>query len=190
MLVAALLLGACGGGEEPSSSTETLAPETGSSAAGRVTPLTVSGGGSRQFRAAGGDNSVQEFGVEGDGDELRAAAETVHEFYARRATGDWSGACAATSQSLRRRLEALARRTPGVDYTRCAPLLAELTADPPPANWRLITTIDAGSLRHDGEQAFLIYYGPAGTVHAMPMVSDGGEWKVDAVTSAQLPGAS
>jgi hypothetical protein len=156
-----------------------------------VTPLKVSGGGSDQFRVkgGGGDNSVQEFGDEGDEDQLSEAAEIVHDFYALRATGDWAGACELLSQSLRDRLEELAKSTPDVEDTRCAPFLADMTADLPPAEWRQITTVDAGSLRYEGEQAFLIYYGPERTVYAMPMIGEDDTWKINALTSAALPGA-
>jgi hypothetical protein len=166
------------GGSEPSDGSSSV------SAGVRVTSLKVSGGGSGQFRVkGGGDNSVQEFGEEGDEDQLREAAETVHDFYARRAT------CALISKSLKQRLEELAKKTPQAPGTDCPSFLAFSTADLSPAEWRQITTVDAGSLRHEGEQAFLIYYGPERTVYAMPMVEEDGALKVDALTSAALPGA-
>jgi hypothetical protein len=169
--------------------------ETGNGADGsndaRVTPLEVSGGGSEQFRVkGGGDNSVQEFGDEGDEGELEEAAEIVHDFYAARANGEWAAACALLSESLLERLRQLAEKTPGVEDARCAPFLASFTADLPASEWRLITTIDAGSLRHEGEQGFLIYYGPDRTVYAMPLLDEDGTWKINALSSAQLPGAS
>ncbi len=161
------------------------------SAGSAVTPLKVSGGGSDQFRVkgGGGDNSVQEFGDEGDEGQLSEAAETVHDFYARRATGDWAGACALLSKSLTQRLEQLAKSTPQAQGTDCPSFLAFSTADLSAAEWRQITTVDAGSLRYEGEQAFLIYYGPERTVYAMPMIGEDDTWKVNALTSAALPGA-
>ncbi len=39
----------------------------------------------------------------------------------------------------------------------------------PAAVQREITSVDAGSLRHEGEQGFLIYYGADETVYAMPL---------------------
>jgi len=159
-------------------------------ASARVTPLKVSGGGSDQFRVkGGGDNSVQEFGEEGDEDQLREAAETVHDFYARRATGDWAGACALLSKSLKQQLEETAKSAPQAKRTDCPSFLAIFTVDLSPAEWRQITTVDAGSLRYEGEQAFLIYYGPERTVYAMPMIGEDGAWKVNALSAAALPGA-
>jgi len=184
--------GGSGGSERGDGSGPAADAGSGSVSAGAgVTPLEVSGGGSEQFRVkgGGGDNSVQEFGEEGDDDQLREAAETVHDFYARRATGDWAGACELLSPSLLQRLEDLAEKTPQVEDTHCAPFLAFFTADLPAAEWRQITTVDAGSLRYEGEQAFLIYYGPERTVYAMPMIGEDGTWKVNAMTSAALPGA-
>jgi hypothetical protein len=215
----ALALSACGGSEDSTSTASTAASTAESNPKGNgsgesdrgggsgsktadgggsgstskgssVTPLKVSGGGSDQFRVkGGGDNSVQEFGDEGDEGQLSEAAETVHDFYARRATGDWAGACALLSKSLRRRLEQLAKTTPQAHGADCPSFLAFSTADLSPAEWRQITTVDAGSLRYEGEQAFLIYYGPEHTVYAMPMIGEDGTWKVNALTSAALPGA-
>jgi len=162
---------------------------SGSTAGGpRVTALKVSGGGSTQFRVKGGDNSVQEFGEEGDEAQLREVAEVVHGFYADRATGDWRGACAVLSATLLKQLEKLAAQSSEGRGTDCPTFLAAFTGEVSPAEWRQITTVDAGSLRYEGEQAFLIYYGPEHTVYAMPMAQEGGEWKVGALSSAQLPG--
>lgn len=177
-----------GGASKPAGGSQ--AGSGSGSAGARVTSLEVSGGGSDQFRVkGGGDNSVQEFGEEGDDDQLREAAEIVHDFYARRATGDWAGACALISKSLKQRLEETAKSVPQAKSTDCASFLAAFTADLSPAEWRQITTVDAGSLRYEGDQAFLIYYGPGHTVYAMPMIGENGTWRVNALSAAALPGA-
>jgi hypothetical protein len=153
-----------------------------------ATPLVVSGGGSSQFMVKGGDNSVQEFGEEKGEPELREAAETTHDFFVARAEGRWQDACSHLSKGLLQQLEQLAKKS---ERDGCASFLGSFTTKLSPAVWREITTIDAGSLRQQGEQAFLIYYGaPNRTVYSMPMSFEGGEWKVGSLSGDALPGAS
>jgi hypothetical protein len=149
----------------------------------------VSGGGSTQFRVkGGGDNSVQEYGDEAES-ELNAAAEVTHGFFVARAVGDWSRACSYLSKSLREQLVQVGEANSGP--VSCAKFLEGFTPSLSGKVWREITTIDAGSLRREGEQGFLIYYGaPGKTVYAMPLKYEDGEWKVGALSGNQLPGAS
>jgi len=151
-----------------------------------ATPLEVSGGGSRQFAVKGGDNSIQEFGDEGDESELQEAAEAVHGFFVARAEGRWADACSHLSADLLDQLGHLAEKS---ERPNCASFLASFTTQLPPSTWREITTVDAGSLRHEDEQAFLIYYGaPEKTVYAMPLAEEDGEWKVGALSGDALSG--
>ena len=46
--------------------------------------------------------------------------------------------------------------------------------------------VDAGSLRHEGEQGFLIYYGAGHVKYAMPLRDEGGSWKVAALSGTTL----
>jgi hypothetical protein len=151
------------------------------------TPLKVSGGGSEQFAVKGGDNSIQEFGEEADESELQEAAETVHGFFVTRAEGDWSAACSYLSKSMMEQLEQLAASSTQLENKGCASFLEAFTSPLSASTWREVTTVDAGSLRHDGEQAFLIYYGaPDKTVYAMPLAEEDGEWKVGALSGNAL----
>ena len=151
-----------------------------------ATPLKVSGGGSQQFAVKGGDNSIQEFGDEADESELQAAAEAVHSFFVARAEGRWADACSHLSASLLDQLGHLAEKS---ERPNCASFLASFTTHLPPSTWREITTVDAGSLRHEDEQAFLIYYGaPEKTTYAMPLAEEDGEWKVGALSGDALSG--
>jgi hypothetical protein len=152
-----------------------------------VTPLQVSGGGSEQFRTKGGDNSVQEYGEEGDESELREVAEIVHSFYVARAEEKWEQACSYLAKSNVEQLEELASQSPQFKGKGCAPILAAFTRPLPAAIQREITTVDAGSFRHDDEQGFLIYYGPdRETVYSMPMRNEGGAWRVSALAGSAI----
>jgi hypothetical protein len=149
-------------------------------------PLKVSGGGSDQFRTKGGDNSIQEFGEESGESELQEAAEAVHGFYMTRAEGDWAGACSYLSKAMREQLEQLAASSTELKDKRCPAFLEAFTSPLSAAEWREITTVDAGSLRHEGEQAFLIYYGADKTVYAMPLKQEEGGFKVGALSGDAL----
>jgi hypothetical protein len=213
VLLATALLAACGSSSDSGSSTAASTGESASPTAGKsegagsgeegeargengkgerkkkpdvATPLKVSGGGSQQFVVKGGDNSVQEFGDEADEAELGEAAEAVHGFFVARAEGRWADACSHLSASTLEQLQQLAAKS---DRANCASFLASFTTRLPPAAWRAITTVDAGSLRQEGERAFLIYYGaPGRTVYAMPLTEEDGQWKVGALSGDALQG--
>jgi hypothetical protein len=75
----------------------------------------------------------------------------------------------------------------GSEDTSCAAALNAMTVPVSADLGRAITEVDAGSLRHEGdEQAFLIYTGFQNEVYAMPMNQKDGEWKVSAIQGNQL----
>lgn len=169
-----------GGGSDEKSS--------GSSSKDVATPLEVSGGGSGRLRAKGGDNSIQEFGEEGDESELREVAEIVHGFYVARAEERWDKACTYLSKSNIEQLEQLAARSDRQNVD-CGTVLKAFTRTLPDSIEREITTVDARSFRHDSKQGFLIYYGADKVVYAMPLLAEGGTWKVTALAGSTLLGA-
>jgi len=149
-------------------------------------PLKVSGGGSDQFRTHGGDNSIQEFGAESDESELQAAAEALHGYYVARAEENWAAACSYLAKSLTGQLEQFAAQSKQFKGKGCAPIVKAFTRPLPSSARREASVIDAGSLRHEGEQSFLIYYGADKTAYAMPMKQEDGEWKVTALSGTPL----
>lgn len=152
---------------------------SGGSGSGEVrTPLKVSGGGSEQFRSKGGDNSIQEFGEEGDESELEEAAAALHSFYVSRAEEDWTRACSYLTGSMQQQLEQLAAQSPQLKSKDCGAILHAFTRPLPASVRRETTVVDAGSLRTEGDQSFLIYRGEGGDVFAMPMKEEDGAWKV------------
>jgi hypothetical protein len=151
-------------------------------------PLKVSGGGSQQFVVKGGDNSIQEYGEEKDESELEEAAEAVHGFFVARATGDWEKACGYLSKAMTEQLEQLAASSTTLKDKGCASFLEAFTTELSAASWRELTTVDAGSLRQEDEQAFLIYYGAEKSVYAMPLNVEDGEFKVGALSGNPIGG--
>jgi hypothetical protein len=140
-----------------------------------------SGGGSEQFKVKGGDNSVQEFGAEAAPSEFDAAATALHNFLDARAERNWVATCGYMAKSTTDPIEKLAKGS------GCAGVLEKLIN---PAAGQAMKAeaekADVGSLRTEGEQAFLIYTGTEGTILAMPMANEDGEWKVAALTGSPL----
>lgn len=146
-----------------------------------------SGGGAEQFKVKGGDNSVQEFGKEADAEEFDAAAVALHNFLDARAEGNWAAACEYMSKTTIESFEKLAAQAKQVDETSCGGILGKLTN--PAAAQELkeeAAKASVGSLRLEGEQAFVIYTGIAGTVLAMPMANEDGDWKVAGIAGTPL----
>ncbi|HWB69934.1 MAG TPA: hypothetical protein VG518_08140 [Solirubrobacterales bacterium] len=167
--------GGKGGSSTPKPKTDFKAP-----------PVKVSGGGSSRFIVKGGDNSIQEFGQEGSGSELTEAAEAVHGFTAARAEERWDAACSYLAKSNVESLEKLGSQSPQFKDSGCGAILAAFTRPLPASVEREITTIDAASLRREGEQGFLIYRGADKTIYAMPLRSEGGAWKVAGLSGTPL----
>jgi hypothetical protein len=162
------------------------AAPNGSGAKVETAPLKVSGGGSDQFRVRGGDNSVQEFGEESDESELEEAATTLHAYLVARAEEDWPAACGTLAKSVKAQLRALASRAEDLKGEDCAAILAALTPTLPPAVRRESTIVDAGSLRVEGEQAFLIYRGAEGKTYTVLMAPEDSGWKVGSLAATPL----
>jgi hypothetical protein len=146
-----------------------------------------SGGGSAQFKVKGGDNSVQEFGEEAGSSEFDAAAAVVHDFLDARAEGNWAATCKYLSKGTIESLEQLAAQSKTGEDTSCGSILAALIS--PKAKSALETEAekaDVGSLRVEGERAFVIYTGIEGATMAISMTNEGGEWKVAALAGSPL----
>ncbi|HEX7245503.1 MAG TPA: hypothetical protein VF245_08070 [Solirubrobacterales bacterium] len=159
---------------------------TGSGSKVQAAPLKVSGGGSAQYRAPGGDNSVQNFGEESDETELEEAATALHDYLVARAGEDWTAACANLSKSVGEQLQTLASHSEGLSGKGCAAILGALTPKLPPSVRRESTIVDAGSLRLEGEQAFLIYRGAEEKTYTVLMAPEDGAWKVGSLAATPL----
>lgn len=149
-------------------------------------PLKVTGGGSAQYRVKGGDNSIQDFGEESGESELEEAAAALHDFYVARAEEDWPAACSHLSKTVSRQLEQLASQSGKLAGKECDAILSALTPPLPPKVQVELTTVDAGSLRTEGERGFLIYRGTEDTTYAIPMTQEGGAWKVGALAATPI----
>lgn len=153
-------------------------------------PLRVSGGGSAPFLTKGGDNSIQEYGEEGDESELTQAAETLHAFLVARANEDWAKTCFYLTKVEVQQLEQLGSRSPQLKGQGCPAVVKALGGGEPlsDAIRRELTEVDAASLRIEGDEAFLIYNGAQNTGYFVRMEDEGGSWKVGALSPTAFPG--
>lgn len=146
-----------------------------------------SGGGSEKFKVKGGDNSVQEFGEEADDSEFEKAATALHNFLDARAEGNWAATCSYMSKSMIESFEKLASQAKGLEDTSCGGVLGKLINPAAKASIDAeAEKADVRSLRTEGEQAFVIYTGTEGTILAMPMANEDGEWKVASLAGTPL----
>jgi hypothetical protein len=142
------------------------------------------------FRTPGGDNSIQEFGEEGDGGERAAANAAVDALYRAMASGDYTEVCAKyLSTKNIEQIKFLAEKSPQVKGKSCAEVLGGLSqvsggrSPDKPAD-------GVESLRIEGDTAFAIWRGQDGNGYALPLISEGGAWKLTALAPTPLnPGA-
>jgi hypothetical protein len=145
------------------------------------------GGGSQQYVQKGGDNSVQEFGKEAEQQELDVAAVALHNFLDARAEGNWAAACDYMSKSIVESFEKLAAQAKQLKETSCAGILEKLTNPAAKSAMKQeAEKANVGSLRVEGDRSFVIYKGVKGTILAMPMANEDGDWKVASLAGTPL----
>lgn len=173
VLAVAIAVG-CGGGSSTDSSTKT------------------SGEPSRQFQDPKGPNGpepVATFGAESGDGERSDASNVLAENLTARQDADFTAQCATLGK---RGMEAvLGEGSSKANLAKCKTEL-EKVAKPLPSTKKIRTdTLDGeiAALRIKGDQAFALYHGTDGKDWAMPMEVDGGEWKVGAILTTELPQA-
>ena len=145
-----------------------------------------SGGGSDQFRVKGDDNSVQEFGSEASEPEFDEAAAAVHGFFDARVRGDWETACSYLAKDVSKSLVELTGNSEELQGEDCAGIMEALSQGAPQSAFKAAAVADIGSLRVEGERAFVLYRGSGGTVFAMPMQNEGGSWKLGSLAGTPI----
>jgi hypothetical protein len=172
------------GGSHPGAAAQGAVPgDTGAS----FTPPAHhdSGGGSAQFKAKGGDNSIQESGSEASSAQLAQAAADLHGYLDARAGGAWRAACSHMTSTATASFSQLATGGQGAAQS-CPKLLANLFAGMPAYAKRDTTIADVGALRVKGDSAYLLFHGAHSADYFMPMAREDGRWKVAAVAASAL----
>jgi hypothetical protein len=145
------------------------------------------GKGSAAFRTPGGDNSIQNFGDEADAAEVAAASTVLAAYLRTRAKDEWAQECAYLAKAAIAPLEELAGRSPQLKGKGCAAILAALGSGVPASARANTMTSGIASLRFEGDRGFALYHGPKGVNYFVPMVKEGGEWKVGALAPSEFP---
>lgn len=204
--VAALLafsLLACGSGDDETTTATTtgaertdgttVAPEgeeggtNQKQAGGAKGGRSSAGEGSAAFRTPGGDNSIQNFGDEADAEQLEAVEATLAAYLQARADGDWKASCKYLAKAATQPLEQLAESSPDLKGKGCGRIIGALSAQLPSSSRTNPLVEGVASLRAEGDRAFALFHGPKGADFFVPMVEEGGEWKVGALTPSEFP---
>jgi len=141
----------------------------------------------------GGDNSVQEYGVEADEAERREAAIALQGYLNARAKEDWGTACSLLAQKPMEQLERVQRAAAkqGKELNGCPATMALLKEGEAQTEQQAeITEVLSfrGGGEISGDPSYLIFKGPPGnTLFSMPMYLQGGAWKVGLARAAELP---
>lgn len=142
---------------------------------------------SYQFRAPGGDNSIQSFGDEGGGSERSEATTIVTALFKALESGDWTEVCNTyLSASNIEQLKVLSEKSPQVKGKGCAEVLGGLATSGATANSPDAPDGGVVSLRIEGEVAFAIYRGHDGKGYAVPLKLEGGKYKLTALAPTPL----
>jgi hypothetical protein len=148
--------------------------------------LEAQAGAAAPFLVAQGDNSIPTYGSEASASQQAEATAALSGYLAARAGGEWSTACTGMAATVRKQLELLAGEA-GSAKPSCADAYAKLS-ERVPASQR-VSPLSGGlaALRVEGDKAFALFYGPREQQYMMPMVSEGGAWKVNQIEAVPWP---
>jgi hypothetical protein len=148
------------------------------------------GEGSAAFRTPGGDNSIQNYGGEGDEDQREAAEAAVIAYFDARAAGDWAKTCEYFAAAGLKPLEQLAESSPQLKGKGCAAIMGALGRQLSAAQRANPVTEGIASLRIEDGQGFALFHGRNGADYFLPILEEDGEWKVGTLTASEFPSAA
>jgi hypothetical protein len=170
---------------------EGKAPAQHANTAPEPAPLPVhhdSGGGAAQFRTKGGDNSIEESGVEGDAAERERAAAALHAYLDLRRAHRWAAACEYLAAPLIVTLERAIELSPRKAKPEgCPAVLAAMSKAVPQRVLAQLDRVDVASLRVNGRRGFLLYHGPQRKNYVMVVAKEAGNWRMAALDGSVLP---
>ena len=170
-----------GKGSEPQG--RAAAPSQGPSSS----PGNASKKGAAGFIVAGGDNSIPTYGSESSSQEQTEAAEALTAYLKARAGADWGSACSQLGAPVRSQVEILAAAAGGEESKGCAAALAKITEKAPEEEREDPFSGRLAAFRVKGEHAFALFYGPRQQQLMMPMVSEGGGWRMGMFAPVPYP---
>lgn len=144
--------------------------------------------GAAGFRRSGADNSIPNFGSEASPGERAAAMAALSGYLAARSAGQWSRSCSYLGAAIRRQVAAFVKASQD-KAPNCVALL-KMIAEQAPGERSSPVRGGLAALRIEGDKGFALFYGPHHQQYMMPMVNEGGEWKVNQVDPVAYPPGS
>jgi hypothetical protein len=142
----------------------------------------------RHERYPHGDRSIQEYGAKAASGDTAAIAGIVKRYYAAVAAGDGSGACALLSAEMSRTIVATFANSPALRGKGCSAIIPALYKVPAGRARVAFAKVAVTSVRVKGDRAFALLRSPSSPSGEMPMLREGGAWKVNALMGSNLPG--
>lgn len=193
----AVLLSACGGGEQGAAGEREPAGETstgtGTTSREQVRtdvktgPLRVTGSGAKQYRRQIGSYDALEFGKEASRSELEQVARVAHGYLVAHAEQDWLAACSHLDERAMEEVETLGSSFEEVASEDCPAIIAFLLGKVPIKKTFVSSEVEAGAFRVEGDKGYLFYTdGTGGDPYMMPMSREGGDWKIASITASRV----
>ncbi len=154
--------------------------------AARHRALARKAGRAAPFLVPAGDNSVPTYGSESSDSQRAGAEASLRSYLEARAAGDWSGACAQMAATVQKQL-ALLGASPSGKSSGCAAAYAKLSSRIPASARANPLSGSLVAFRVKGTKAFALFYGPKRQQYMMPMVGEGGAWRVNQIEAIRWP---
>jgi hypothetical protein len=163
----------------------------GSSSSGDSTPSQpASSKGSKsepsaEFTGQGPNSGVAKFGKEAAPAEREAASNILEESLQARADGEWEAQCSTLAAPIIKGVEKTGSALGAGDG---CPAALEAQAKPAPESVRanpMTGPIDV--LRVGGNRGFALFHGTKGKDYVIPLLREGGEWKVASLVTEEAP---
>lgn len=195
-----VVLVACGGNagtreQSTAASVSTSTADNASAAGGATrgrgykTKTTTTGRGphgAEVFFSERGTNDVQKFGVEASAAERQNAAEAVGAYIEGGAEERWAQQCRYMSKTMIEPLKK-ASLTEGRKNESCAEILDAIGARSPAYRREDNMARGVGSLRVEGKRGYALFWATDGFEYGIPVMREGGQWKVAAAEPLLLP---
>jgi hypothetical protein len=197
-LALALVLASCGGSS--GSTTASTAPAPASRTATSTMPTAAAPGRSspsrrpahaRPARSSAKPKrrgpTVLTYGAEASPSRRSGAAQVLHSYLEARARGEWPVACSYLAVPERRQVEALTAASGRGEG--CPGAYAALYAAAP-ASQRANPFAGLSALRVKGRHGSAVFLSSSGAGYVMPLVSEGGSWRLTQISPFPYPPAS
>ncbi len=181
--VIAMVVAGCGGsGGDTGSATTSSSSETESSESSTSSDGSKSEP-SAEFAGEGPNAELVTFGKESDEEEREAASEVIEENLEARAAGDWEAQCLTLAEPIINGIE----KASGGTGAGCAKELEAQASSAPESLLANPMTEPIAALRVGGPRGFALFHGANSKDYVMPLLKEGGEWKVASLTTEEVP---